>query len=558
MLEQLTLRDYAVIREAKVDFLPGLTVVTGDTGAGKSILVEALALCLGGRAMGPIVRYGAQKAELCAIFSMQNNLEARQWLSEQRLRGEYSSCTLRRTIIEGGRSRAFINGIPVSLAQMRDLGRILLQIQGQYSQQQLLREEHQRHILDRFANHQPLLDKMQRAYSRWQTSNQLLRTMQHGSKIGESTEEDLVRHQLMELDDFAPLLGEFHQISSAYQKLATREQRLLLGQQAELLLSSNDECNALLMVNQACQKIQQLLQLDESLRNCASMLDEAKIGLQEVASELSHYCEQLELDPHTMQQLEQRISKTVQLARKHKVAPEELAEKWRQLQEELELLGQQSQEADRLAQKVASEYEAAMAAATSLSASRRAAARQLAEQLTTVVQSLSMPHGMVVIDVASSSALPLTDVGRDKIRFSIATNPGQPTRPLAQIASGGELSRIALAIQVVISNQAENATLLFDEIDTGISGQSAATVGKLLRRLGSSLQVISVTHLPQVAACGHNHLLVQKQEQNWATEIAVLPLDQEGRRHELARMLGGHRVTEQSLANAAELLLALE
>ncbi|WP_049294115.1 DNA repair protein RecN [Franconibacter helveticus] len=553
MLAQLTISNFAIVRELEIDFHAGMTAITGETGAGKSIAIDALGLCLGGRAEADMVRQGASRADLCARFSLKDTPAALRWLEENQLE-DGSECLLRRVISNDGRSRGFINGTAVPLSQLRELGQLLIQIHGQHAHQLLLKPEHQKTLLDGYAGETTLTQQMAAAYRQWHQSCRDLALHQQLSQE-RAARAELLHYQLKELNDFNPQAGEFEQIDEEYKRLANSGQLLSTSQQALHLLADGEDANLQSQLYSIRNLVTDLIGMDDKLSGVLDMLEEAAIQITEASDELRHYCDRLDLDPNRLYELEQRISRQINLARKHHISPEELPAFHQKLLDEQQQLDDQADCLETLTLAVNNHHQQAMKVARQLHESRVAYARELSGLITDSMHSLSMPHGKLTIDVAFEENH-LTAEGADRIDFRVSTNPGQPLQPLAKVASGGELSRIALAIQVITARKMETPALIFDEVDVGISGPTAAVVGKLLRQLGESTQVMCVTHLPQVAGCGHHHFFVSKETDGAMTETHMQPLDKRARLQELARLLGGSEVTRNTLANAKELLAA--
>ena len=553
MLAQLTISNFAIVRELEIDFHHGMTAITGETGAGKSIAIDALGLCLGGRAEADMVRRGASRADLCARFSLKDTPAALRWLEENQL-DDGRECLLRRVISSDGRSRGFINGTAVPLSQLRDLGQMLIQIHGQHAHQLLLKPEHQKNLLDGYAGETVLLQQMAERYREWHQSCRTLAQYQQLAQERASRTE-LLNYQLKELNEFSPVAGEFEQIDEEYKRLANSGQLISTSQQALAILADGEDNNLQSQLYTVRHLMEELAGMDSKLSGVLNMLEEANIQISEASDELRHYCDRLDLDPNRLYELEQRISRQISLARKHHIAPEELPAFHQQLLEELQQLDEQASSQDELMQAVTLHHQQALSIAHELHQRRAHYAAELCELITESMHSLSMPHGKLAIDVDFNENH-LTAEGADRIDFRVTTNPGQPLQPLAKVASGGELSRIALAIQVITARKMETPALIFDEVDVGISGPTAAVVGKLLRQLGESTQVMCVTHLPQVAGCGHHHFFVSKETDGEMTETHMQPLDKRSRLQELARLLGGSEVTRNTLANAKELLAA--
>ncbi|KAB8305575.1 DNA repair protein RecN [Rouxiella chamberiensis] len=553
MLAQLTISNFAIVRELEIDFHAGMTAITGETGAGKSIAIDALGLCLGNRADGSMVRLGASRADICARFTLADTPSAKHWLADNQL-DEGHDCLLRRTISSDGRSRGFINGTPVPLSQLRELGQHLIQIHGQHAHQLLLKPEHQKDLLDAYSDQPLLLAEMRTAYQNWHQSCRHLAQYQQQMNERESRRQ-LLQYQLKELNEFSPQPGEYEQIDEEYKRLANSGQLLSLSQSALYLLADGEEQNIVSMLYTARNQLTELAELDSKMNELIIMLDEASIQVSEASDELRHYSERLDMDPNRLYELEQRLSRQMNLARKHHVSAEELPELHRQLLEEQKALDEQETNQAELSEAVQRHYQKAVTIAEQLHEKRQYFADELTQLITQSMQALSMPHGKFKIQVQFEPEH-LSIEGADRLEFQVTTNPGQPLQALAKVASGGELSRIALAIQVITAQKMETPALIFDEVDVGISGPTAAIVGRLLRQLGESTQVMCVTHLPQVAGCGHQHYFVSKETDGEVTETQMNRLDKKARLQELARLLGGSEVTRNTLANAKELLAA--
>ena len=553
MLAQLTISNFAIVRELEIDFQSGMTAITGETGAGKSIAIDALGLCLGGRAEGDIVRTGASRADLCARFSLKDTPAALRWLEANQLE-DGRECLLRRVISSDGRSRGFINGTAVPLSQLRELGQLLIQIHGQHAHQQLIKSEQQKALLDGYAGEYALTQLMAEHYRLWHQSCRELALHQQQSQE-RTARAELLNYQLKELNEFNPQPGEFEQIDEEYKRLANSGHLISTSQQALNLLADGEETNLQSQLYSVRQQVTELVSLDSKLSGVLEMLEEAAIQISEAGEELRHYCERLDLDPNRLFELEQRISRQISLARKHYVTPEELPNFHQSLLDEQQQLDDQADSHETLSLAVNIHHQQALATAKQLHEVRQHYAQELGQHITDSMHALSMPHGIFTIDV-KFEVNHLTAEGADRIEFRVTTNPGQPLQAISKVASGGELSRIALAIQVITARKMETPALIFDEVDVGISGPTAAVVGKLLRQLGESTQVMCVTHLPQVAGCGHHHLFVSKETDGEMTETHMQPLDKKARLQELARLLGGSEVTRNTLANAKELLAA--
>ncbi|KES18876.1 ATPase involved in DNA repair [Gilliamella apicola SCGC AB-598-I20] len=552
MITQLTINNFAIVDQLLVDFTTGMTAITGETGAGKSIAIDALGLCLGNRSDASAIRNGADRVDISASFVLDDTPAAHSWLTENQL-DEGNECILRRVINQDGRSKAFINGRAVPISQLKDLGQMLIQIHGQHEHQRLLRSDYQQILLNHYMNEPRLLSQMQQAYKQWKSAGQAYQQYQ-ASKQERDAHLQLLQYQLKELNEFSPIDGEYQLIDEEYKKLSNSEQLINLSQQSIMLLDEADEYNVNNMLNSVKQTIHELVTLDPSLNDVLTMLEDAAIQIKEASYELRHYSESLELDPARVMQLEQRLSKQIALARKHHVSPEALPELHQNLLNEFKQINQQDEQGEQLQEEIKKYQQIALELATKLHQKRLTVSKTLAKKVMAIMHELSMPNGQFSIDVVFDENR-LSEDGADQVCFLVSTNAGQGAQPLAKVASGGELSRIALAIQVLTAQKMDTPALIFDEIDVGISGPTAAKVGQLLRQLGESTQVITVTHLPQVAGQANQHYFVNKQTTGKQTSTDMQKLDKNGRINELARLLGGDKITDATLANAKELLI---
>lgn len=555
MLLHMQIRNLAVVRQLDVDFIAGMTAITGETGAGKSIALDALGLCLGNRADVDLIRADAEKAEVTATFHLNEaTAPGRQWLAEQELQDdEPAACVLRRLITREGRSKAWINGYPVTVSQLKQLAPLLVNIHGQHEHQLLTRPEHQLSLLDAYARHQGLLDDVQNAYQTWYSlRKQQKQLLQQQSDV--ESRMQLLRYQVTELNEFALAEGEYVELEQQHKRLTNSAALLEDSGFALNAIYEGEHNNAFSLLQNAVTRLEQQLDTDPALAEAVRMLKDASVQVEEAARELRHYQDNIELDDEQLITAERRVSQAVHLARKHQLEPSQLPQHHQQLLAELNQLESNQAESVDIDARVESAAAKYRQVATKLSESRKKAAHELSERIAKSMQQLNMPHGRFVIDVDHQAQAPATRCGTDEVCFTVTANPGQPLQPLAKIASGGELSRISLAIQVITSSQLTTPTLMFDEVDVGVSGATAATVGKLLRQLGESNQVICVTHLPQVAAKAHQQLRVDKVTDGASTETHMVSLDQNARVIELARLLGGDEITETTKANAAELL----
>ena len=555
MLSQLRVKNFAVVKDIEVNFASGLSAVTGETGAGKSIAIDALSLCLGERADANSVRTGAEKAEIIAHFDITKLPSAQDWLDDQALAqaDDPSHMFIRRVISHEGRSKAFINGVTVSLTQLKAIGAKLVNIHGQNAHHQLLKPENQRQLLDQFGDYGPVLQEVASLYQVLASQRSELTKLEMSAQQ-RSDRKQLLSYQVQELDEFAIGETEFEQLELEHKKLSNSQTLLEEAQKSFYQLYEGDEFNALSAIKSSMQSLQQMQNHDPSLAPIVQMLSEASISVQEASNELRNYCDQLEIDPMRMQQVEQRYSMAMELARKHQVSPESLYHLHMQLAQEFSQLDADEASLDNLRASLNETESAYNQAAKTLSEQRSLAATSLSAAIEQRVQQMNMPHAKVNIVVSYEGSAKASKTGQDQIAFLVSTNPGQQPDTLDKVVSGGELSRIGLAIQVISAADNQVPTLLFDEVDTGISGPTAAVVGKLLRELGKHAQVICVTHLPQVAAQGHQQLFVSKYTDGASTETQLTTLNEEERVNEVARLLAGDSLTESAIANAKDLL----
>ena len=554
MLTQLTINNFAIVRQLEIELAKGMSVITGETGAGKSIAIDALGLCLGQRIETSMVREGQERAEICATFFIEPTNPAYQWLQEQELQDpdNPSDCILRRVINADGRSKAFINSTPVSASQLKEIGQYLIHINGQHASQLLLKNDYQLQLVDTFAHHNDLLAQMREDYRAWKNLQTQVKNFQQ--KVAENeAKKQLLQYQVEELDEFALRPNEYLELEEDQRRLSNSEQLTQLSQSALQLLSENETVSIDSMLYRATQYIDELSELDPRYASVQTMLNDALIQVQEATSEVQQLASHIEQDPMLLQEIEQRLGQALQLARKHNVKPEELVEWHQKLKAELTALLDFSESEDRLILEEKAAFEKMQHTAKQLHESRCQAARKLAQQVTHSIKGLAMENAEFFIEVNSDLAKVAAN-GADNIVFTLRSNLGQQAQPLAKVASGGELSRISLAIQVLTSDQSAIPTLIFDEVDVGISGKTASVVGKLLRQLGDKCQVLCVTHLPQVACHGHHQFNVEKFTVDDKTETKMTALSQEERVPALARLLGGSEITDLALANAQEML----
>jgi DNA repair protein RecN (Recombination protein N) len=547
LLRALEIRDFVIVESASLELEPGFSVLTGETGAGKSILVDAIELLVGARAESGVVREGSERAELSAEFDFEEHRQAASWVEANELNGDPGQVILRRTIDRSGRTRCFINGHSATLAQLRELGELLVDIHGQHAHQSLLRGAAQRDLVDVHAEAAPLARQTADAFRDWKRLERLAEEAQKSFAAREA-ERSEIAEKTAELKKLALREGEWELLSAEHARLA-HGSSLLAGAQSALEALTEAEGAALAQLSAVATRLRSLSEHDSRLETVVDLLESAEAQAGEAVRELRHYAERVELDPEALRQTEARIEALHAAARKHRVRPGELGARLAQLETrraELEL----AVDPEALTREVASSLRKFTDLARQLSAKRAAAAQALSKSVTTAMQQLAMAGGRF-----SVSLRPLDEPaagGAEEVEFEVASHPSLPLRPLAKVASGGELSRISLAIQMVAAKASPVATLVFDEVDSGIGGAVADTIGGSLARLGRQRQVLCVTHLPQVAARANQHYLVDKAATRSRLGVRVSRLDRPGRVAELARMLGGAESTARK--HAAELL----
>ncbi|MBK7541992.1 MAG: DNA repair protein RecN [Candidatus Competibacteraceae bacterium] len=549
MLTQLRIHDFAIVEALELELTGGMTAVTGETGAGKSILVDAIGLLLGDRADAGTIRHGAERTDISAVFDLDALPAARAWLSERDLDGE--DCHLRRVIARNGRSRSYINGVPQPTQAARELGELLVDIHGQHEHQSLLRREAQRQLLDDYAGNQPLATEVEKAYRQWNGLRQELRDLRQASSERDAR-LDILRYHLHELAALNLTEGEIAELESEQRRLANASELLETGQRLLGRLTDSDDGAVSDRLTESLRELEALKRLDGRLGPVGELLEAALIQIQEAGAELRGYVERLDLDPGHLTKVEQRMTAAHQLARKHQVATEELPALRTRFETELDALEHSETRLESLQQALSEARDEYRNRAEQLSERRATAARELGGRISETLAELGMPGGRFAI-VLERLDKPAPG-GLETVEFQVSANPGQPPRPLVKVASGGELSRISLAIQVIAARAARIPTLIFDEVDSGIGGGVAEVVGRQLRALGANRQVFCVTHLPQVAAQAHQQFKVEKQSDGESTHTHVFPLNSEERVTEVARMLGGLELTANTLAHAREMV----
>ena len=553
MLRSLNIRNFVIVDELDLDLDHGFTVLTGETGAGKSILLDALSLVLGERADPSQIREGKNKAEISALFSLDGSLKEliSNWLDEQgfNLEDDGATLILKRIIDSSGRSRAFINGGIATLNQTKELGNHLVDIHGQHAHQLLLKTGAQRDLLDHQAQLQEQVLTVKGLYQVWRAAKKQLEL---AKSAGESLqkEQERLSWQLEELDQLAPKAGEWAEIDIEYSRLANAA-KLIEGSQNALAMLSDQEGNAEELLGKAFTEIEDLAKLDNHLEDAKISLESAQIQISEATHSLNRYLQKIDVDPDRLAEVEERLKALHSAAKKFKVTPEELPTIWLDIKEKVNAI-KDSQDLAALEKNLLATQAEYNKAAKSLSLNRTKAAKTLEKLVTEAMQDLSMAGGQFVIGIE-----PLAEgnaYGLENIEFLVAGHPGVSPKPLSKVASGGELARISLAISVITSEASQIPTLIFDEVDSGIGGAVAETVGKRLKELGQVHQVLCVTHLAQVAAQGHQHWKVEKQSSNNSTTSSITSLNRQERVEEIARMLGGTEITDTTRRHARELL----
>lgn len=548
MLRRLFIRDFVIVDKLELDFDAGFGALTGETGAGKSILIDALSLALGERADAGVVRAGKEKAEVAAEFDLSVDSPLNDWLRNNDFEAE-GQCLLRRVIDANGRSRAYINGAAATLAQLKEASDWLADIHGQHAHHSLLRADAQRQLLDGHAGLVPLAKEVAEAFRGWQRLKEARENAERDAEAG-AKERELLEWQVKELETLAFEPGQWAEDNQEHSRLS-HAASLMEGADAAVEALDSGEMAATTAIDLVLGRLKDLAEVDAALSEPVALIEGARIQLGEAAHELARYRQRLELDPERLGELENRLADVTTMARKHRVTPEELPELQARMTARLEDLRLTADPA-ALAAKEAEAHKAYSAKAKKLSDGRAKAAAKLSKQVTDAMQQLAMAGGR--FEIALVPVEEGASYGLESIEFRVAANAGQSPRSLAKVASGGELSRIGLAIQVIASQAGEVPTLIFDEVDVGIGGGVAEIVGRLLKKLGQTRQVLCVTHLPQVASQAHWQWSIAKETREGQTFSRVTGLDEKGRIEEIARMLGGVKITDTTREHAREML----
>lgn len=553
MLVHLSVHNYAIVEHLDLELDRGMSVITGETGAGKSIMLDALGLTLGDRADSGVVRPGADKADILATFDLEDIPEAQVWLKERDLDND-GPCILRRVITAEGRSRSYINGSPCPQGDLKALGELLIDIHSQHEHQSLLKTDTHRRLLDEYAGATDLARQVQLAAQRWRQTRQEL------ERLSNSGDEQRARHQLLsyqleELESLSLGENELEQLEQEHKNLTNAESLLSICRQVVEQCSESDSGNVLNALTASLHRLGSVNNSPTALSEATDLLSSAQIQIEEAVSELNRFLDHFDADPARLQQLEERLDAIYTLARKHRIQPNEVATLQQKLLDEIETLNANDESIERLEHEVQAFARHYQEKARELSDLRHSSSTRLASAVEQEIHRLGMPGGRFQIELKAIPGSEPHPHGLEHVELLVSANPGQPLKALAKVASGGELSRISLAIQVITAQTSRVPTLVFDEVDVGIGGPTAEIVGQLLRRLGERGQVMTVTHLPQVAAQGHQHLFVHKVRDNDATRTAVSKLTKAERIEEVARMLGGIDLTKESLAHAKKMVI---
>ncbi|MPQ77150.1 DNA repair protein RecN [Hydrogenovibrio sp. JE_KL2] len=548
MLQTLTIQNLALIEKLSLDFHSGFTTLTGETGAGKSILLDALGLALGERADSGLVRHGTPRADITADFEIQDLPQVQAWLADNEFDDE-GNCLLRRTVTAEGRSKAYINGLPASISQLKGLSDLLIDIHGQHEHQSLLHSNKQLELLDAYANHPKLLEDTQQSYQQWQSLKKRYKTL-HEQQSDRQSQLDLLNFQLKEFDKVMPVADEYDALAEEQNGLAHASEIKQAVYNAYELIEGEEGVTEKL--NSAIHALDSVAEYSPTLEKIAEQLNSLLIDAQEAANDIQAQDHHIELDPARLQAVDERLSELFGLAKRYTLEPQELVDKHQQIRDALAELEDSDASLESLKAEIEQAEIAYQKAADALTKSRSTSGKQLGDTVTDAMRTLGMENGQFKIEITPSDKPSAT--GSDTVSFLVTANKGQPLQPLAKVASGGELSRISLAIQVASAEVASLPTLIFDEVDVGIGGGIAEVVGQKMQQLGKHRQILSITHLAQVAAYGNQHLNIAKATVDEQTITQVTELDEAERVEELARMLGGMTITENTRNHAKEML----
>ncbi|MBN2606597.1 MAG: DNA repair protein RecN [Thiotrichales bacterium] len=548
MLQTLTIQNLALIEKLSLDFHSGFTTLTGETGAGKSILLDALGLALGERADSGLVRHGTPRADITADFEIQDLPLVQAWLADNEFDDE-GNCLLRRTLTSEGRSKAYINGLPASISQLKGLSDLLIDIHGQHEHQSLLHSNKQLELLDAYANHASLLEDTQQAYQQWQSLKKRYKAL-HEQQSDRQSQLDLLNFQLKEFDKVMPIADEYDALAEEQNGLAHASEIKQAVYNAYELIEGEEGVTEKL--SSAIHALESVAEYSPTLEKIAEQLNSLLIDAQEAANDIQAQDHHIDLDPARLQAVDERLSELFGLAKRYTLEPQELVDKHQQIRDALAELEDSDASLESLKAEIEQAEAAYQKAADALTKSRGTSGKQLGDTVTDAMKTLGMENGQFKIEITPSDKPSAT--GSDTVSFLVTANKGQPLQPLAKVASGGELSRISLAIQVASAEVASLPTLIFDEVDVGIGGGIAEVVGQKMQQLGKHRQILSITHLAQVAAYGNQHLNIAKSTDGEQTTTQVIELNEAERIEELARMLGGMTITENTRNHAKEML----
>jgi DNA repair protein RecN (Recombination protein N) len=552
LLLSINISNYTLVESLEIEFAQGTTAITGETGAGKSLVLDALGMALGDRADTDTIRHGKERAEITATFDINTIEAAKTWLDANDFNSD-ENCILRRIYTREGRSRGYINGQPSTMSQLQELGDMLTDIHSQHEHQSLLRKETHRRLLDEYANAEDLATKVASEYSAWYKVHiDLTNLLQRSDELDDR--KDLLNFQVNELQQIDLTAKHLEQLELEQKTLANAEQIVQDSHNLLAICEQAEGFNLRDSLNKALSILANIEYKPEALKITEELLQGGLIQIEEAINEISHHIDRFEADPQRLQIVEEQLSAIFQLSRKHRVNPDQLETTLQTLEAELKNLIGGSENINALEEKLADLASSYEKSAKQLSSKRKAASKAMSKDINRQLQKLSMEGAELLVQLSPVNNCEYRSRGLEEIEFLLATNPGQPHKMLAKIASGGELSRVSLAIQVVAASHSTMPTLVFDEVDVGIGGSTADIVGQLIKQLGERGQVISVTHQPQVAAHAHHHYRASKVIEDNSAESLMAPLNQQQRVEELARMLGGAKVTKQTLSHASELL----
>ncbi len=554
MLKSLYIQNFAIIEELELDFFSGMSALTGETGAGKSIIIDAIGSVLGDRADNNLIRAGKDAAEIILVIEIEAKSKSEHWLRENDFELE-SECILRRVVRKDGKSKAYINGVPVPLKTLKELGECVINIYGQHAHQSLMNVATQRDLIDQFAGQKENLHALEQLFTDWHEQKQRFDQINKNSSEIQATIE-LLRYQVEELDQLGLEANETSTLEQKHKRLANAEELKKSTIQASCRLKNDENSDVYTTLNQICAQVSALLENDQSLLSTNQSLEEAFTIISECADDLRNYADGIEIDPEELFQTEERLANIDQISRKHKVTPGELIVVHEKISKELDALTQPECDIDALQAMLEKTEGAYRELAKKISKKRTSVATKLSTDITKALAKLGMKKARVEIVVNYDDTSSPTTYGFDSIAFNVQTNPGQKMLPLSQVASGGELSRISLAIQMIASDKMDVPVLIFDEVDSGVGGAVAEVVGRELRYIGEHQQVMCITHLAQVAANAHHHYRVNKHSEQSDTVSAIEYLNQADRITEIARMIGGVTLTENTFLHAQEMLEA--